>query len=311
MVKKITDSIKSKLSIWFAKEPAKFSVLSFGLILGVSFLYVLTKGIFGNNFMMSYAVLLLLILSALTFSIYKLIKWLPSENLERRSFVAIDNGLNFIYLGIFALFTFMVIGNLQEIMFYQTTLQHQSMILFMFGAMLVSLFYLYFVGLLVTNIYATYRRAITMGVPKWKILASLPFTFSMFRVSGYLLPEDKKEKPAILIKSKWYSNFTDWVISKPINSLIVFLFTVIISGLFFESYFTLLVILFVVIFGVWLLFTGAKKLRKSIGGSFSTFVAVFNIVIILAFIGFLTFSVNTQPASIQNETIQVMEKTNK
>lgn len=307
MVKKIINSLKAKLSSWLLKEPLKFALLSFGLIFGISIVYVLIRGLFAGGFGISPLVFLLLVAAALIFSACKLVKWLPIEKLDRRSFVAVDNGLTLIYFALFIGFTTLIANSTQNLLFYSIWLQSYSMFLFVVTALLGVLVYLYILGLLFTNIYATYKRALTMGIPKWKVILSLPFTFTMFWVAGYLLPEEKKTDQAIEIKSKWYARFTDWVVAKPINALIVFLFPALFRGLFFDSGYTLLVVLFVAIFGVWILFTGVNKFRKSIGGVFSTVTAVLNIAIVVALIGFLTFQVVNKPVIIQQETVQVTE----
>ncbi|HNY25025.1 MAG TPA: hypothetical protein PKJ33_00540 [Alphaproteobacteria bacterium] len=305
MVKKIVDSTKSKLASWFFKEPVKFAFLSFGLIFGVSVIYLLARGIFGAGFGIPPLFFLTLVLVSLFFAAYKLISWLPKDKLDRHSFVAVDNGLSMIYFIVFVGFTLLIANSTQSLIFYAMWLQHSSMVLFFITAILGILGYLYVFGLLIANLYATYNRAVTMGVPKWKVLLSLPFTFTIFWATGYLLPEEKKSTPVIEIKTKWYARFTNWVVAKPINSLIVFLFTAIFFGLMFESYSTGLTIFLTAIFGIWLLFQGVSKFRKSIGGAFSTFVAVLNIVVVLGIIGYMTFQVSTQPIQIQQETVQV------
>ncbi|MBN1325071.1 MAG: hypothetical protein JW974_02535 [Alphaproteobacteria bacterium] len=305
MVKKITNS---KLLSWLFNEPARFALLSFGLIFSVSILYVLTKEVFYTNIIESPLPFLLLVFGVMIFSVYKLIKWLPKDNMDRRSFIAIDNGLSFIYFAIFFTLTILIASNSQDIVFYTVWLQHYSMILFMGAAFIGSLIYLYILGLMVANLYSVYRRAISMGIPKWKVILSLPFTFSMFWIAGYLLPEDKKIKSAITIKTKWYSRLTDWVLKKPINTLISFLLITIFMGLFFDLYSSSLTIFFTIIFGVWLWGTGLKKFQKSIGGAFSTFVSALNILIVVLMIGFLVFTPNKQKSFMQYDAVQITDK---
>jgi hypothetical protein len=303
------ESIGHKLSTWFFKEPVKFALLSFGLILGTSVLYMLVRKLIGVDMNPSFLSFGALMLVVLMFSVYKLIKWLPGENLDRRSFVAIDNGFSIIIFSFFLLSTIFIAHNAQNIMFYTMWLQNYSMAMFLIAAIILSLFYLYFIGLVVTNIYSTFRRATAMGVPKWKIILSLPFTIMLFLGAGYLLPDDKKEKSVITIKSKWYSNFTNWVVGKTSHALLVFLITTILSGLLFDLSSTCFTLFLAAIFGVWIWVMGVQKFRKSIGGAFSSFAAVLNIAIIIALIGHLMFMPVTPQPVPQYEMMQATEAT--
>ncbi|MBN1281538.1 MAG: hypothetical protein JW985_01045 [Alphaproteobacteria bacterium] len=308
MVQKTT---KSKLLSWLFSEPVRFAIISFLSALGVSFVYILAREIFYKDMVMSSIPFLILIFSVIIINVALLIKRLPKDILDRRSFIAIDNGLSIIYFSIFIIMTLFIASSARDLVFYTIWLQNYSMLFFLLTATLGSMIYLYIIGLMVSNIYVIFRRAVSMGVPKWKIILSMPFMFSMFWVSNYLLPEDKKTKSSIDIKTKWYSRFTDWVISKPINTMIVFLIVTILSGLFFDTYSSTLTILFALVFGVWVWATGLNKFQKSIGGTFSTFVWIMNIAIILTFTGFLLFSPKTSNVSMQYETVQITDNVKK
>ncbi|HOY47243.1 MAG TPA: hypothetical protein PLZ05_01410 [Alphaproteobacteria bacterium] len=308
MVQKTT---KSKLLSWLFSEPVRFAIISFLSVLGVSFVYILAREIFYKDMVMSSIPFLILIFFVILINTVLLIKRLPKDILDRRSFIAIDNGLSIIYFSIFIIMTLFIASSARDLVFYTIWLQNYSMVFFLLTATLGSLVYLYVIGLMISNIYVIFRRAVSMGVPKWKIILSMPFMFSMFWVSNYLLPEDKKTKSSIDIKTKWYSRFTDWVISKPINTMIVFLIVTILSGLFFDTYSSTLTILFALVFGVWVWATGLNKFQKSIGGTFSTFVWIMNIAIILTFTGFLLFSPKTANVSMQYETVQITDNVKK
>lgn len=312
MAKKTTPT--QKLSSWFLSSPVKFAFLSFGLMAGLTLIYAFIVGLVTGGHTtpatMSPWLLITLTGGALVYSIYKYIKWLPSDNLDRRSFVAIDNGLTFIYFLSLFLSTIFIISSTQKIMLYAMWLQYYSMLLFFFVVIAISIIYMYVLGLLIGNMYATYRRALGMGVPRHKALLTLPFSIAMFWFPGYLLEDNTKTKPVIAIKSKWYSQLTDWVVAKPLNAVLLFLLTFAFSFIFFDIQTLCLTLFFGTIFGVWLLCTGAKKLKKNIGGAYSTLAGAINIAFIIVCIGFIAYfstHTNTSVNQIQYESIQITE----
>lgn len=311
MAKKTTVEQKSKLRSWFLSAPAKFSALLFVLTAGITILYSAIGGLLYPNAEFLYLKpLMVLLIAAFVFSIYKLVKWLPKDNLDRRSFVAVDNGLTFIYFIAIILSAFFLVRSVEHVMYYMMWLQYYSVVLFFVTLSLASLIYLYVLGLLISNIYAIYRRALGMGIPKWKALLSFPFTLALIWMPGYLLPEEKKTKPVITIKSNWYAKFTDWVVAKPVNAVMVLLFTLLFTALFLNVYSACLTLFFAVIFGVWIWISGAKNFRKKLSTSFATFAASLNIAMLIVLIGFAAFGPKTpslEMQTIQYEEIQITE----
>jgi hypothetical protein len=311
MAHKTTLTTKPNLSSWFFKEPAKLALLSFGLMAGIALLYALVaRMITSANTFLNPRIILVAAPVSLIFLIYKYIKWLPKENLDRKSFVAIDNGLTFIHCIFLLLSTILVTSGTQKILFYAMWLQHYSVFWFIFVSVSILLIYTYVFGLLIGSMYATYRRALAMGVPRYKVLLSLPFTITLFWFPGYLLKDDSREKPVVPIKSKWYSKLTDWVVAKPVNAILVFLLTLALSALPLDTYIPLFTLFFAVIFGIWLLITGVKKFRQNIGGAYSTFASTLNVtLIVLCVCAAVFFYTRPQPqiSSMQDEEIQITE----
>ena len=304
-------SKKSGLLSWLWNAPVKFAFLSFALVFGITIVYMFANEIFQPGAALSPTFTFTILFLAMIFSAYKLIKWLPKYNLDRRSFVAIGNGLNLIYFSIFFILTILIASSTQDLVFYLLWLQTKSITLFLIITLFGSLVYLYLLGTFIANIYLIYRRGVSMGIPKWKIILSFPFTFSMFWITGYLLPEDKKTKPAITINKKWYSEFTDWVIKKPINTVFVFLIITLLSGLFFDVYSSYLTIMFIILFGIWVWAVGMKKFQNVIGKSFANFVFILNLIIVLGVIGFMIFEMKNQPKFDHYESIQITENMQK
>ncbi|MDR2412663.1 MAG: hypothetical protein LBD50_00425 [Rickettsiales bacterium] len=295
MSKKTTADNKSNLVSWIFTKPAKFSLLlllSFALITLLSVLWIaVVHGL--NKFAvmepMNMIGLFIIMAAAFVFSVFKLIKWLPKDNLDRRSFIAVNNGLS-ITCFIFTLPAILLTtsGAAFRTMIW---LQFNSPALFMLVTAFLVLFFLYVVGLSVSNICSIYRRAAAMGVSGWKILLSFPFGFYLFWFPGYLLPEDGKPKPAIAIKSKWYSAFTDWVVGRPINTILTCALVLI---LMFPAYggAPIWIVFLGLVFCVWLLIAGKKKFIKNIGGVFATFAASLNIALILLVIGIFGLAIS-------------------
>jgi hypothetical protein len=194
--------------------------------------------------------------------------------------------------------------NMQSILLYMMWLQNTSMLLFFAAAIFAAIIYMYFLGILIANIYATYRRAIGMNIPKWKALLSLPFGLSLLWFPGYFL-NDEKSKPAIAIKSKWYSGFTNWVVAKPLNATLVFAVTVLLTTLFFDIYSAFILILCAIFFGVWVLVLGAGQLRKNVGGVYASVAAVINIALIVSMI--FRIAVFTPNATIETMTVETIQ----
>ncbi|MDR0726791.1 MAG: hypothetical protein LBF37_01880, partial [Rickettsiales bacterium] len=161
MAQKPTPKNKSKLLSWFFNEPAKFALLSFGLMVGLVVIYALiTAAVTGGNTPLAAWPVVVLLTAALVFSICKYIGWLPKENLDRKSFVAVDNGLTFLYFISLFLSTIFIVSSAQKIMLYVMWLQYYSMFWFLVVAVTASIIYIYVFGLLIGNMYAIYRRAL-------------------------------------------------------------------------------------------------------------------------------------------------------
>jgi membrane-bound ClpP family serine protease len=132
----------------------------------------------------------------------------------------------------------------------------------------------------------------------------------MFWLPGYLLADETRAKPVIEIKAKWYSKLTDWVVSKPLNAVLIFVLTLAFSALFFDIYTLGFTLFFVVIFAVWILITGSKNFKKKIGGAYSTVAGALNVALIIlsiCAIAFFSYAPQTATEYVPVEQIQITE----
>jgi hypothetical protein len=300
MAQKKTNQTKSKLSSWFFREPAKFALLSFALMTCALLVYMLIASLVASeNATLPLWPPLIMMTAMLAFAAYKLVGWLPKDNLDRKSFVAIDSGQVFIYYVFLMLSSFSILGNMREITLSAMMLMFRSSFWFYVVTVIASIVSLYFFGLLIGNICAAYRRALAMGVPKFKALMAMPFASVMFWFPGYLLPDDSKAKPAVEIRAKWYSKLTDWIVAKPINALAVFALTLGSSALLIDSFKVYFSLLLGSVFLAWILIGGVKGFKKNIGGAYSTVAGALNVAIIMICVCFAVL-ISSRPQPLHN-----------
>jgi hypothetical protein len=286
-MKKIINKTSQKLSEWLFMAPFKFALLSFCTMVGFVLIFAIIAGAFNMAAAISSAPVAILMIIGMIISIWMLIKWLPAGDLDRKSFIAVSNGQLLVYAAILALsiITVAIWGN--KLVMYSAWLQYYSMTLFIILATAISLVYLYILGVIIANLYAIYWRARAMGVPKWKLILSIPFSFLLFWFPAYLIPDAKQSKTIVPIKSKWYEKLTSWIVAKNSNTIISLIAMIVIITLFFDIYSFSLMILFGIVFGVWALITGIDGLRKNIGNNFSTMAASVNIAMVIALAGLI------------------------
>lgn len=275
----------NELSDWFFKKPLKFALESVGYITGILLFFFALNTLFFN---VSAAVIRLPMFITVGFTmiymVCKLIKWLPKEPMDRHSFIGIDNGLTIIYYVTVVFSTVLLAKNYSNLIYITQWLTNYSVVLFVLGAMIGVLLYLYTLGLIISNIYVTYKRAMFMGVPKWKAILSFPFASTMIWLPGYILPEHKKVKKVLDSKVKWFSELTDWIISKQIHAVMMFGIAIVFSYLFLDMFSTGITIVFGIIFGIWVSLVGKTHFVKSMGGMYTTLSAVINIILVTLFL---------------------------
>lgn len=290
------------IAAWLWRAPIKFTGL---LVIGMTLL-ILAMSLITipfENPMPEWTgwIFALVLLSFIGFSIYKLIKFTPTDYLDRKSFVGIDIGITFIGIMLYfilPLITILALGfdSFEQFMvvmgYYMGYMAALKPITFFIIAFILSIVLsivaTYVSGLMLSNYIIMFRRGQMMGISKLKLWLSFPFGLHLLWLPEYFLPEEKKTKPATQLKSKWFSNFVDWVVKKPMNAIIVWLImigfgaaaTFLASGELTPN--TLLELFLIVLFVVILAILGVKRFRTAVPGWFSWMAAIVNILVIIA-----------------------------
>lgn len=283
---------------WLVWGPLKFAILSFALMLIAALGYGMVNSLIfdgGASRVALHVLLGLAFAAAVVLAIYKM----PRGNLDRRSFVAVCNAQIFTVSAVFIISTLLIVANAQKIMLRMLWLESHSPTMFIITMIIAALFYLFMCGLFIANVYAKYRRCRAMGISAWKTMCTLPFGYALLWIPGYLLADGKTKKDGtITIRTKWYARLTDWIISKPIITIIVFAALVAFSGFFFGFNAILLTMFLGVVFAIWTRIQGMEKFRKNIGGKYATFAIAANVVLLIAFITLVALKAAPQIANV-------------
>lgn len=263
MTKK-THDIKSNLKTWLWNKPARFAVW----ILFISALFV------GGTYIpalvelpASDIVAVCILLIAFLFTVRGLIKSLPYNKISHSDFVAIINGyqiLSLILVSGWAGLTFLMnrckpsrllVSNINDTV---TNTRYLYIPDTLFNILQVVWFILavYLLGLWIMSIYVKYKRAKDMGISGWKAILTMPFTFMMTWMPGYITLDRKQS--SVTIKSKWYAHLNNWVTENINNSVCMFLLLFIFSTVFIVA--DISVILFpLMLFAIYMLWKTLAK----------------------------------------------------
>ena len=303
---------KNKITTWTVTSPLKFAVITLGLLILVAGLYVLGLDIFSPNTTPPKSHISILMTLSMILGVALQIRGLPHTNISKKSFIGVHNA-QMTTLIFFLFLSFVPIAKYQSKIFFTMMHlgQHNPMlaILIIILLLIISLF---FIGIIISNIYAKYLRARTMGIPKWKIIACMPFGFAATWIPGYFLDTKDNKQDNIIIKSHWYNTLTDWLLARKRTLISAFICTTLIAHFYMGSYSTLITFAFATIFGLWLLQIGVKKFEKNISGTYTHMAIGFNIAMIIAFILMISIRAN-EPQIIDNqnqitpETIEIID----
>lgn len=218
----------SLLRTWIFDKPAFFAVLSFGIMFIVSLVYALIASVL--NLSDSRPLFFLLVIS-FVWSICYLIKKLPHDEMPRNDFIAITNACCLITTFI-PIITLLITGTnialIKRKLFFMN-MHNPGMLWVMF--LCVALLYLYVFGLVMSNIYAKYKRAREIGIDNWKIICSFPFSFFLMWTPGYLI-NDKKNTSKVQIKTHWFSRLNKWIVGNKQNTILAFCILLLLSNMF-------------------------------------------------------------------------------
>lgn len=241
---------KTTLKTWLFTRPFQFALRMLVLIV-ITWVPRLFPTI--NMPLFNYITLALAV-CIFAWAAYKLAKSLPLKEISQKDFVALVNGYRITILAtLFIFFCYNALtGYLFSSLWFFKMPQLATRILFESFGMIQTFIMMFILGAALSGIYVKYRRARIMGLSPWQIILTMPFTFIMSWMPGYLI-EDKSTKTNVQIKSNWYSKFTKWTIKNSVNTTFVFLFLILLSNVVLTRDITTLMfpLILFLIFSLW------------------------------------------------------------
>jgi len=273
---------KTKISTWLFKAPAKFAVATTLLSL---------LGLFGYSLIRksgaTWPMFAIIGLAAVVCAIWML-RRMPMRPLNRREFVAIDFGLSLVAIimpVVLSVIAYMVIFPLIGILVSKQMATGLAIIAFVTA--IVALFQ---IGLALANMNPLYFRARALGIPRWKIVLSMPF--SMLTLPGYLMGDDKEPADSVHIGADWYVRFIDRITSHETylwaSLVTIFIATALVSGTWFIIP---LLTIYILLYLIWRRVQGRDTMRKRIGGAYATVAVVMNIIYVATYVIFISTGV--------------------
>ena len=243
--------IKNNLFTWTIKQPIIFTLLGTLII----FLLNVVAWIFDIQAPQILALFLFILLIGVS---YFVIRGLPKDNLDKKSFNIIFTTTKLILILLVIVLLFFI-KNLSP-----------SYIVFLLS--------FYLVGLSISYLYASFKMAKKLGLETWKIILSFPFGFMLLSLTGYFLA-DEKEKQVLIIGNK-FSGFIEKLkkINLPTDNL--FIAFVILNLSIINTFSNLIIYLIAYLYKV---FSKGKIVKKQIN-IFAIIIIILNILISVGFI---------------------------
>lgn len=298
MQNKNTNSLVS----WMLTRPALFAVIAFAAMTIGSMVGGLITG--GQSVTITTAITIITFLGAAAW----LVRTLPGANLTRRNFVAINNAQTLVTSVIVIASMLYIMANAQTLMARLLWMETNSSARFLGLLIGLALFYLYLSGIYIANMYAKYRRIRAMGVSMWKTLATAPFGFSMLWIPGYLMDDPKTTSAKKDAPRGWYWRLTDWIIAHGTRTAAALVILLVLTGLTFGYFAMLVPMTMAIIFAAWSAIIGTDKMRKNLGGIYSTVAIIINVIMIVVVVGYATIM---RPNNNMRETVpEIIQTTN-
>lgn len=291
------------LMSWTLWRPLRFAIISFAIMCGVGALYsLIVPHIMATPIMWPLWVLFGICLGGTT---YLMLRRMPRGDLSQRGFIALDTlQIIVMYLALFG--TVLVATQLQRIAYQMMMAGHAGNTWFVITVAVVSIFALYMVGLGLSNLYAKFRRARSIGVPTWAAILSMPFSFGLLWIPGYILPDATTPESCVTIRPKWYEKLSQKIADNIIASTLAFVILTLVSGLLAGMQTLLVTGIILAAFFAWTAIYGLAKFKKNISGAYSIFAVCTNIIMIIASIALILISANQTP---QNVTMNISDVT--
>lgn len=292
------------LMSWILWRPLKFALTLLGLGIAVMIPYEIVSATIGGA--TALVTLGILSIAAIVFATYLLFHRLPHDNLDRYSFVALENAQAYV-LALAVFVAMLAIMQAQSFLISLAMMGTAGNVIFVMLAAVMFVAYAYLVGLSLANVYAKFRRGRAMNIPTWKIICSIPFGFNLIWIPGYILPDEKAPKtPVIPIHASWYKKLTNWIVSRPSRTILAFAILTLFTGFMFGIQTIFWTCAAILLFAIWVSGVGAKRFCKNIGGTYATVAVVLNIIMILA-VSVITYQQISQIS--ENVTITVTDTT--
>lgn len=274
-----TNTQRLGLVQWLFNRPIKFALTMLGLsILGVCF-YTAIMSYFSAGQVPVWPTTILMAIFVIL-CIWRMIKRLPNSDIDKRSFIAINNAIICITLVLLVIYALLA----SKIMLPMIILLNSPFISIwtalyaLAGLLLMAVISLYTLGVVIEILYSTYLRARAMGVPKWKAIFSMPF--SMLWLAGYLLPDTQPKTAAIATRAAWYDKLSKYIAEKPTANITVCLILLASVCLFYGIHIWLYILVPLVVYAIWRIVAGAQSMRKNVGGKFATAAVILNILLL-------------------------------
>ena len=255
---------QTTLTTWLLKLPFKFAVISFLLILLLSFLYPFAGQLFlAESQPLPMEPLFIFIVASVLTGAYLTIKKAPRIKLDTQSFITIHTAQTLLMFLLFSASTYLLLSNQQNILFKLMVVESKISGISSILIPTIALCFLYLLGIEIFNIYVKIRCMQRFNISAWKIILSVPFGFSALWIPGYLLNTTKAKKTSTDIKSKWYAKLINWTTKTQLNTISMFVFITVLSSFFAGLNAALLTFSFALLFGIWTLQIGTKKFEKN------------------------------------------------
>lgn len=269
---------KNLLKTWLFDKPMMFALLTCGISFVIISIYAIISNLFEISTKEPLVILLITILTGI-YSMYYTIKRLPHTPMARPDFIAITNACGFLIF-LIPFITLLFVGPDPQI------IRHKALIFyvlhpvaFWFVSIGGLILYLYVGGLAVSSIYAKYRRAVQLGISKWKVILSMPFAFLLMWTPGYLV-EENKTKSNMQINSPWYARFNQWVITDILNTFFVYLVLLLMLNIFAGFPTILLTAFLLMVYTLWNL-KFKNGFLKNINRGYSLTAVAINLIFII------------------------------
>ena len=286
---------QTTLTTWLLKLPFKFAIISLALILLLSFLYPFIGNFFHpESQTLPVGSLFALIAASILASIYFAIRKAPKIKMDTPSFITIHTAQVLLMFLLFSVSTYLLLSNQQNLLFRLMLMESKISGATSILILLLSVYFLYMLGLEIFNIYVKVRCMQRFNIPAWKIILSIPFGFSALWVPGYLSNATNTKKPSQGIKSKWYTKLIKWTTKTQLNTISMFVFITVLSSFFAGLNAALLTFSFALLFGIWTLQTGTKQFEKNMAKKYSSVAVIVNIVLVVIFAYTYIFIPQTQ-----------------